>query len=65
MQENFCSINYLTLYNILAFVLKYFGTVLSAVYTCVFWKLFFGKYFSALFPLFFRFFLCEASGRWF
>jgi len=38
--------------------------VISAFYTCAFWKLF-GKYFSALFPLFFRLFLCEASGRCF
>jgi hypothetical protein len=31
--------------------------VISAFYTCVFWKLF-EKYFSSLFPLFFRFFFC-------
>jgi hypothetical protein len=32
-------------------------TRISALYTCVFWKLF-GKYFSALFPLFFFRFFC-------
>jgi hypothetical protein len=49
MQENFCSINYLTLCFILASVLQFFRTVLSVFCS---------------FSLFFKF-LCEESGRCF
>jgi hypothetical protein len=64
MQEKFCSINYLTLFYILAFVLQYFRTVLSVFYSFVFWKFFLQELFFCSFSLFFRF-LCEASRQCF
>jgi hypothetical protein len=51
LQGNFCAYWFLTLNYILVYFWNANWTGISALYTCVFWKLF-GKYFSALFPLF-------------
>jgi len=46
-------------------VLKCYWTVLSAIYTCAFSKIIFGKYCSFFFLFFFFIFLCVASGLFF